>query len=123
MRTRISSISLTVHRLPAGQRSLPGGGNSYDAFHRFAQSRCRRCEREADEIFARSAESGSRNGGNARIFQKNLANFFCTQAGGRNVDPGIERAFRRLATETGHAVKVAHKLLAPPGELCDYAGR
>src|SRR5580700_8011190 len=116
-------MSLRVHSLSARRRPLPGDGNSQDAFHGLVQGRCRRREREADEIVARGAKSGSRNRSDTGVFEQNLTNLYGSQARGRDVDPGVEGAIRRLAAEAAHVVEVAHKLLAAASELGNHAGR
>src|ERR1700678_3434294 len=99
MRNWISLMSLRGHSLSARRRSLPCDRNFQDAFYSFMQSRCRRRKREADKIFAPGAESGSGNRSDAGVFEQNLANLFGSQAGGGDVDPGIEGAFGCLTTQ------------------------
>src|ERR1700752_4756328 len=59
-------------------------------------------QREAEIVFSLCAERGTGDGGDAGFFQEKSLHFFGRKAGVFDVDPGVERAFWRVATEAGN---------------------
>src|SRR5580704_8910574 len=92
--------------------SLPSRRDFENALHCLPQYCGRGCKREADEISASQAKRRAGNRRDTGLFEQDAAEFLRTHSCLRNIYPGIERAFRRQAAESGNAIQVANELLA-----------
>src|SRR5580704_4088619 len=111
----------TERILPNHRGAVPGGGSALNSFDSLLQVRSGRSEREADKVPTGGAECSAWDSGDTGFFKHDAAEFFSGHSGVGDIDPGIKRAFGRLAAESGDAVEIANELLAALRELVDHA--
>jgi len=75
---------------------------SMDAVERIFEKVAGADQREAQIVLALRAEGGAGDGGDSGFFQEKPLHFFSREAGVFDVDPGVERAFWRVAAEAGN---------------------
>src|SRR6266568_8690237 len=96
-----------------GDGGTPVHGNPLHAFQRVFEQIPRADQGEAQIIPAAGTKRCARDSCYSALFEHNRLYFLCGKPRLFDIDPGVKRALRRLATESGNAVQPGDEKFSP----------